>query len=118
MILIVEDDPQVARLIALVLQRNGREGEIVPDGRQALERVKIDPVPELIFADLTLQGMNGEALCASLKKDESTRGIPFIVVSGDRDVADKAKACGADGHLGKPFEFDDLIRIVDAHAKS
>ena len=111
MILIVEDDPQVARLIALVLQRNGYTGEIVADGQTALTRAK-ENSPELIFADLSIKGMGGEALCSALKRDESTATIPFIVLSGDRDIAEKARSCGADNHLGKPFEFDDLIRLV------
>jgi twitching motility two-component system response regulator PilH len=110
-ILIVEDDPQVARLIALVLQRNGFKGEIVADGQTALNRAK-ESSPELIFADLSIKGMGGEALCSALKRDEATAGIPFIVLSGDRDIEEKARSCGADNHLGKPFEFDDLIRLV------
>jgi two-component system alkaline phosphatase synthesis response regulator PhoP len=110
-ILIVEDDPQVARLIALVLQRNGFKGEIVADGQTALSRAK-ESVPQLIFADLSIKGMGGEALCSALKRDEATATIPFIVLSGDRDIEEKARSCGADNHLGKPFEFDDLIRLV------
>ena len=117
MILIVEDDPQVARLISLVLQRNGYVGEILADGQTALERAKSNK-PQLIFADLTIKGMAGDALCATLKKDESTRAIPFIVLSGDRDIAERAKNCGADDHLGKPFEFDDLIRLVKKYDQS
>lgn len=116
MILIVEDDPQVARLIALVLQRHGYTGQIVSDGRIALERIQQEK-PQAIFADLTIKGMGGEVLCKALKGDESTSRIPFIVLSGDRDIAEKAKSCGADDYLGKPFEFDDLIRLVTKHAE-
>lgn len=117
MILIVEDDPQVARLINLVLQRNGFEGEIISDGRRALEKAK-SALPQMIFADLSIRGMGGEALCGELKKESTTRDIPFIVVSGDRDIAEKAKGCGANDHLGKPFEFDDLLRLVKKYAKT
>lgn len=117
MILIVEDDPQVARLIALVLERNGFQGEILADGQAALARAKAHR-PQLIFADLTIKGMPGDALCTSLKQDEATRGIPFVVLSGDRDIAERAKSCGADDHLGKPFEFEDLIRLVNKYAQS
>jgi CheY-like chemotaxis protein len=116
-ILIVEDDPQVARLIALVLQRNGHQSETLADGQAALEKAR-ELKPQLIFADLTIKGMGGEALCSSLKGDDSTRHIPFIVLSGDRDIAEKARTCGADGHLGKPFEFDDLIRVVNKYVEN
>jgi len=114
-ILVVEDDPQVARLIALVLQRHGYESETVADGRTALERAK-EMKPAIIFADLTIRGMNGDALCSTLKSEPSTRSIPYVVLSGDRDIAEKAEQCGADDYMGKPFEFSDLIRLVDKYA--
>ena len=115
MILIVEDDPQVARLIALVLQRHGRDCQIVADGQTALTRAR-ELHPSMIFADLTIKGMNGGELCNLLKSDAGTREIPYVILSGDRDIAQKARQCGADDFLGKPFEFPDLIRLVDKYA--
>jgi two-component system, OmpR family, response regulator MtrA len=117
MILVVEDDPQVARLISLVLQRNGEKSEVISDGAAALERAKTLK-PSLIFADLTIKGMGGDALCSALKEHPETKDIPYIVLSGDRDIADKARHCGADDYMGKPFEFDDLIRLVKKYARA
>jgi len=114
-ILIVEDDPQVARLIALVLRRAGHQCEIVSDGQTALQKAK-ELKPSLIFADLTIKGLSGEQLCSRLKAQEETRSIPYVVLSGDRDLAQKAQRCGADDYMGKPFEFPDLIRLVDKYA--
>jgi DNA-binding response OmpR family regulator len=116
LILIVEDDPQVARLIALVLQRNGYQSEIVADGQTALQRASAGQ-PAIIFADLTIKGLGGEKLCVALKAQPDTKSIPVIVVSGDRDIADKARQCGADDFLGKPFEFEDLVRLVKKYAR-
>ncbi|HEV8658758.1 MAG TPA: response regulator [Thermoanaerobaculia bacterium] len=117
MILVVEDDPQVARLIALVLQRSGYQSQIVSDGQSALQEAKAKR-PSMIFADLTIKGMGGDALCHALKKQPETKEIPYIVVSGDRDIADKARKCGADDYMGKPFEFDDLLRLVKKYARA
>jgi two-component system response regulator MtrA len=117
MILVVEDDPQVARLIALVLQRNGYESQIVADGQSALDAASAK-LPSMIFADLTIKGMGGDQLCRLLKQQQATKTIPYIVVSGDRDVADKARKCGADDYMGKPFEFEDLIRLVKKYART
>jgi CheY-like chemotaxis protein len=114
-ILVVEDDPQVARLIALVLERHGRKCEIVADGQSALRRAR-EMKPSMIFADLTIKGMAGDQLCSALKAQEDTRRIPYVVLSGDRDLAQKARQCGADDYMGKPFEFPDLIRLVDKYA--
>jgi len=116
-ILVVEDDPQVARLISLVLQRAGRDCQVVADGQSALARAN-ELHPSLIFADLTIKGMGGAQLCSTLKAAEETRGIPFVVLSGDRDIAQKARECGADDFLGKPFEFPDLLRLVDKYASN
>jgi CheY-like chemotaxis protein len=116
-ILVVEDDPQVSRLIALVLQRNGFESQVVSDGHTALERVRQNS-PEMIFADLSIKGMDGEQLCSKLKAEDGTRSIPYVVVSGDRDIAERARHCGADDYMGKPFEFDDLIRLVNKYARA
>ena len=117
MILIVEDDPQVARLIALVLNRHGRKSETVSDGNAALLRAK-ELRPEVIFADLTIKGMSGSALCNALKSHDETRSIPYVVLSGDRDIAEKARLCGADDYLMKPFDFPDLIRLVEKYART
>jgi CheY-like chemotaxis protein len=116
-ILVVEDDPQVARLISLVLQRNGHESHVVSDGQSALDQA-LSHQPAMIFADLTIKGMGGEALCSALKSHAETRNIPYVVVSGDRDIAEKARLCGADDYMGKPFEFDDLIRLVRKYARA
>jgi two-component system response regulator MtrA len=116
-ILVVEDDPQVARLISLVLQRNGHESQVVSDGQSALERAK-QSRPSMIFADLTIRGMGGEQLCSALKSAPETQGIPYVIVSGDRDIAEKARVCGADDYMGKPFEFEDLIRLVNKYARA
>jgi CheY-like chemotaxis protein len=116
LILVVEDDPQVARLIALVLQRNGHQSEVVSDGEAALDRARAIR-PSMIFADLAIKGMGGEELCSTLKAHQETKDIPYVIVSGDRDIAEKAKVCGADAFMGKPFEFDDLVRIVTKYAR-
>jgi two-component system response regulator MtrA len=115
MILVVEDDPQVARLISLVLQRAGEQSEVVAEGQTALRRAR-ELRPSVIIADLTIKGMGGEELCSTLKAEPDTRSIPYIVVSGDRDIAEKARICGADDYMGKPFEFEDLIRLVRKYA--
>jgi CheY-like chemotaxis protein len=116
-ILVVEDDPQVARLIALVLQRNGYQSKIVADGNAGLQQAR-ELLPEIIFADLTIKGIGGDKLCALLKAQPETKEIPYIVLSGDRDIADKARQCGANDYMGKPFEFDDLIRLVRKYARA
>ncbi|HEX7705820.1 MAG TPA: hypothetical protein VF701_05100, partial [Thermoanaerobaculia bacterium] len=59
-----------------------------------------------------------DQLCSAIKAHPATRDIPYIVLSGDRDIAEKARTCGADDYMGKPFEFEDLIRLVDKYARA
>jgi CheY-like chemotaxis protein len=116
-ILVVEDDAPVAQLIAKILQRNGFQSEVVADGHSALDRA-IAARPAMILADLTIKGLAGDKLCSALKSHPETKEIPYVVVSGDADIAEKARECGADDFMGKPFEFDDLIRIVRKYART
>jgi CheY-like chemotaxis protein len=116
-ILVVEDDAPVAQLIAKILQRNGFDSEVVADGHSALDRAR-SLRPSMILADLTIKGLAGDKLCSALKAQPETKGIPYIVVSGDADIATKARACGADDFMEKPFEFDKLIRLVRKYARA
>ena len=92
MILVVEDDPHVARLIALVLQRNGQQSRDRRRRADGAARARRSSQPSMIFADLDHQrdGRRGalqhaEGGC----RDDAT--IPYVVVSGDRDIAEKAR---------------------------
>ncbi|HKO59472.1 MAG TPA: response regulator [Thermoanaerobaculia bacterium] len=117
MILVVEDDAPVAQLISKILQRNGFESEVVADGHSALDRARVTR-PAMILADLTIKGMGGDQLCSALKAQPETKEIPYVVVSGDADIARKARECGADDFMEKPFEFDKLIRLVRKYART
>ena len=118
MILVVEDDAPVAQLIAKILQRHGFQSEIVSDGQSALARAR-ELRPEMILADLTIRGMGGQALCSAIKSVPETQDIRVVVVSGDIDIARKARECGADDYIEKPFDsFDKLIRMVEKHARA
>jgi len=116
-ILVVEDDPHIARLISLVLKRIGHEAQVVSDGQSALSRAR-ETRPAMIFADLTISGMGGAALCSALKSEGATKTIPYVILSGDGDIAEKARVCGADDYMSKPFEVNDLIHLVKKYARA
>ena len=115
---------KVVEIIFWEYQFIDRANPAVMARRQFLCGVNIKPdkakelQPSMIFGDLTIKGMGGEALCGALKRQSETKDIPFVVVSGDRDVAEKARICGADDYMGKPFEFEDLIRIVNRYVRA
>lgn len=117
LIVVVEDDEQVAKLIGLMIERAGFQTLTISDGREALDYVTSNEV-SMVFADLGVKGLAGDQLCLRLKESQETKGVPVIVISGDRDVGRRAESCGADGFLEKPFEPADLVRLVDAHAEN
>ena len=85
-----------------------------PDGRTGLDRAT-RLHPDLVLLDLTLPDISGEQVLAQLRADPATRAIPVIVVSGDTDPAvhHRVLAHGAQWCLTKPYEVDDLLRLVD-----
>ncbi len=109
-VLVVEDDPNAAQLLALTLRAAGYETEQVRRGEDALGRVERDP-PALITLDLLLPGVDGWEVLRRLRQHPSTRGIPVVVVS---QVADRelAATLGVDEFFVKPVAEEALVRRV------
>jgi CheY-like chemotaxis protein len=84
------------------------------DGRSGLDHVS-RLHPDLVLLDLTLPDMSGEQVLAQLRADPATSAIPVIVVSGETDpsVHLRLLAQGASSCLTKPYEIEDLLRLVD-----
>ncbi|MEO5741499.1 MAG: response regulator, partial [Vicinamibacterales bacterium] len=70
-ILIVEDDSDIAALIALYVEKGGHGAEIVPDGGRALTAARETP-PDLVILDLMLPGLSGLEVCKALRYDNRT----------------------------------------------
>lgn len=79
-ILITEDDPLMAVIYRDTFEREGFSAEIAPDGNIALERLKGNP-PDLVLLDLMMPGLNGVEVLKHIRAQESTRGLPVIVMS-------------------------------------
>lgn len=119
-VLIVEDDPAAAALIAEHLGTNGFEVEIVATGEDALERVSEDP-PILVSLDVVLAGeLDGWQVLTSLKTHPRSAGIPVIVCTAGNGRR-QAAALGADEFLVKPFSgarLRELVRQLVPHGDS
>ncbi len=111
-ILIVDDDENIADLIALYLKKECFDTEIVHDGYSALSAVASFS-PHLIILDLMLPGMDGYQVCREVRKHAS---IPIIMLSAKGDVFDRVLGLelGADDYLVKPFDTKELIARVKA----
>jgi CheY-like chemotaxis protein len=111
LILLVEDQPDCASLLARLLGRLGHQACVAPDGPAALEKAGREP-PDVVLLDIGLPGMDGYEVAARLRQD-SGRKPPFIIaLSGHADDGERRQAAGIDLHLLKPVEFDALAGIL------
>jgi DNA-binding response OmpR family regulator len=111
-IMIVEDEPAVARGVEVALQNEGYSTAIVPTGEEAVARFA-DIAPDLILLDVRLPGIDGFEVCRRLRRE--TRA-PVLFLTARADEVDKVVGLeiGADDYLVKPFAMEELVARVDA----
>lgn len=109
-ILLVDDEPDLVKMVSTRLTAAGYDVIAVYDGQQALEQVKQEK-PDLILLDLMLPQVNGYKVCRLLKFDERYQGIPILIFTARGQAKDiqLATECGADAYLTKPFEAKVLL---------
>ena len=109
-ILVVDDDPEIRDVVRWLLEDEGWTVETASDGRDALERAT-QTRPALIVLDMGLPIMSGEEVAMRLR-DVLPEPPPIIVVSADGRAGEKAARIGAASYLHKPFDVDELARLV------
>ena len=87
-ILVVEDDRDIAELVAHHLQRAGYETDILHSGSAALPHIR-EHAPELVLLDLMLPGMSGLEICRAMRADPSLAAIPIIMLTAKSEEADR-----------------------------
>lgn len=111
-ILVCEDDEGILDVITIILSEKGYAVTPLARSEEIYRHIAKDR-PDLIFLDLWMPGLSGEDITLALKKDTSTRDIPVIIISANKDTAKIAKRSGADAYLPKPFDIADLEQIVE-----
>jgi len=114
-ILVVEDEQDIADLIAFNLEQEGYQVEFVLSGEDGLNRAKAT-IPDLIVLDIMLPGLNGLDVCRALRSDQTTLNIPIIMLTArdeDIDVVTGLEV-GADDYITKPFSPKVLIARIRA----
>jgi len=114
-IAIVEDDPDIAGLVARYLEKAGLSTDIITSGRQALPALRSRP-PDLVILDLMLPGMDGLEICRALRADPATSAVPIIMLTARAEESDRIVGLelGADDYLAKPFSPNELVARVRA----
>ncbi len=114
-ILVVEDEPAIAELIAVNLRHNGFSPIVASDGESAQREVDA-VVPDLILLDWMLPGQSGLQLARKWRADARTKQIPLLMLTARGDEPDKIAGLdsGADDYITKPFSTQELLARIRA----
>ena len=115
MVLIVEDEPAIAELIAVNLRHNGFQPVWAEDGVTAQR--ELDAVlPDVILLDWMLPGASGLALARKWRADSRTKAVPILMLTARGDESDKVAGldAGADDYITKPFSTQELLARIRA----
>lgn len=112
-ILVVEDDVDIAELVAFNLERQGWGCALVHHGTEGWEMIQRRR-PDLVILDVMLPGMDGMQIFRAMKENEMTRGIPviFLTARGELDDRLEGLSLGADDYVTKPFSPKELVLRV------
>jgi DNA-binding response OmpR family regulator len=115
-ILVVDDTPANLRLLADLLGNQGYKVRPTNSGARALAAIQTE-LPDVILLDVRMSGMDGYALCTTLKNDPRTRDVPVIFISALDETLDKVKAFAVGGadYITKPFQFDEVLARIETH---
>jgi len=115
-ILIADDEPYVARVLKLVLQKSGYEVTCVDNGKQAIDAyMKIHP--DIVITDVKMPQMTGRELVENIRRSEDGRNTPVVVMTSTLESENRDWVAGVDNvsFLGKPVSPRDLVRVVNGY---
>lgn len=112
-ILIVEDEPQLARHITRALERRSHSSTVQHDGASGLQAA-LSESPDLVILDLNLPSLDGLSVLKELRRIRSPARVLILTARGDVEHRVKGLKAGADDYLGKPFSMDELVARIEA----
>jgi diguanylate cyclase (GGDEF)-like protein len=112
-LLVVDDDPFIARLLEIELRAAGYDVRVAADGTQALDAAR-ERCPDLVLADVMMPNMDGFELTRRLRQDPRTATVSVIMLTARGLSADKLEgfAIGADDYIVKPFDTPELLARI------
>ena len=112
-ILIVDDEPDLLKVLLIRLKKTGYEVVGGTNGQEALDLAR-QHIPDLIILDVYLPVMNGDDAAKILKKDDQLKHIPILLISATtKQMAEKVQESQANDYLTKPFEPEELFKKIE-----
>jgi DNA-binding response OmpR family regulator len=114
-ILVVDDEPDIVRIVTKILEGIGHAVRTAADGHDALVEIARE-APDVLILDLNLPKVDGFEVCRRLKSDVATRAIPILMMTAAYVSVEDAKRgenVGADEYIVKPFLRDILVHNVE-----
>jgi DNA-binding NtrC family response regulator len=109
-ILIIDDDEDLAAILAAIVAQHGHAARTARNGREGLDRIR-EQRPDLLMLDLEMPRLAGPEMLRRLGPSE--RPIPFVLLSGAPGLSTVAQALGTPHYLAKPFSFEALVRTME-----
>ena len=114
--MVVDDSQTVRNIMALIVHRLGHRAIRASSAMEGLALLT-ESVPDLIFLDVTLPGMDGLDVCKVIKNTRHTKHVPVIMLSGNDQVFDKVmgRLAGASDYITKPFEPETIRKCLETY---
>ncbi|MGD1147370.1 MAG: response regulator [Thermoanaerobaculaceae bacterium] len=113
LIVLVDDEPSIRETVAFILEMEGFRVETAKDGEEGLEKIRALK-PPVVLLDAMMPRRDGFDVCRTVKGDPTLTGIKVIMLTALGQAADqeKGRAAGADFHVTKPFDEDELLALL------
>jgi len=108
-VLIVDDDIETLHAERALLADSGFRVVEAHDGAEALRVVQTDP-PAVVVLDIQMPGVDGPTFARELR--QALRHLPLVILTGVADPRHEADRCNAEAYLSKPFDAEELVRVV------
>jgi CheY-like chemotaxis protein len=116
-VLVVDDDPAIRGLVADALRGEGFSVDLAAHGREALEAMRARR-PKAVVLDLMMPVMDGFTFIETCHKEQLCDGVPIVVISAIQDALRRIQEVPVHACMAKPFDLDDLVRVVGEYARS
>jgi CheY-like chemotaxis protein len=110
-VMLVDDDPQLRRVVSMFFELEGYNVVQARDGREAIGMLA-EYVPDVILLDLIMPDISGLEVCQHVRGEKRLKDIPVVIFTAAEMKEEELRAAGADRFITKPYSLEGLRRVV------